>query len=181
MEAREPRAARALRVAVIATDPVRRAGLVAIVTGAGHEIVDTVDRADVVLADAVDVEAGDAAVVSLGSADSGQAGSLPRDAWPAQIDAALRGAAAGLIVRSAVLPRPVFDTYPSEDVPLLTPREIEVLAAIGDGLSNKEVARRFGISPHTVKFHVEALFDKLDVTSRAEAVHKGLKRGLIDL
>jgi DNA-binding CsgD family transcriptional regulator len=63
----------------------------------------------------------------------------------------------------------------------LTPREIEVLAAIGDGLSNKEVARRLGISPHTVKFHVKALFEKLDVTSRAEAVHKGLKRGLIDL
>jgi two-component system, NarL family, nitrate/nitrite response regulator NarL len=181
METQEPRATRALRVAVIATDPVRHAGLVAIVTSAGHEIVDTVDQADVVLADAVDVEAGDAAVVSLGSADLGQAGILPRDAWPAQIDAALRAAAAGLIVRSALLPRPAFGAYPSEDAPLLTPREIEVLAAIDDGLSNKEVALRLGISPHTVKFHVEALFDKLDVTSRAEAVHKGLKRGLIDL
>jgi two-component system, NarL family, nitrate/nitrite response regulator NarL len=182
METQEPRATRALRIAVIAPDPVRRAGLVAIVTGAGHEIVNTVDRADVVLADADGVEAGDAAVVSLGSADLGQAGILSRDASPVQIVAALRGAAAGLIVRSAVLPRPVFGAaYPSEDAPLLTPREIEVLAAIGDGLSNKEVARRLGISPHTVKFHVEALFDKLDVTSRAEAVHKGLKRGLIDL
>jgi hypothetical protein len=77
-----------LRIAVIASDPVRRAGLVAIVTGAGHEIVDTVDRADVVLADAVDVEAGGAAVVALGSADLGQAGILPRDASPAQINAA---------------------------------------------------------------------------------------------
>jgi DNA-binding NarL/FixJ family response regulator len=170
-----------LRIAVIAPDPVRRAGLVAIVTGVGHEIVDTVDRADVVLADAVDVEARDAAVVSLGSADLGQAGILPRDPWPAQIDAALRAAAAGLIVRGAMPAQPAFGTYPSDDVPLLTPREIEVLTAIGDGLSNKEVALRLGISPHTVKFHVEALFDKLDVTSRAEAVHKGLKRGLIDL
>jgi two-component system nitrate/nitrite response regulator NarL len=181
METQEPRATRALRIAVIAPDPVRRAGLVAIVTSAGHQIVDTVDRADVVLADAVNIEAGDAALVSLGSADLGQAGILPKDAWPAQIDAALRAAAAGLIVRSAVLPRPAFGVFPSEDAPLLTPREIEVLAAIGDGLSNKEVASRLGISPHTVKFHVEALFDKLDVTSRAEAVHKGLKRGLIDL
>jgi hypothetical protein len=108
MEGQEPRATRVLRVAVIATDPVRRADLVAIVTGVGHEIVDTVDQADVVLADAVGVEAGDAAVVSLGSADLGQAGILPRDAWPAQIDAALRAAAAGLIVRGAVLPRPAF-------------------------------------------------------------------------
>jgi DNA-binding NarL/FixJ family response regulator len=150
------------------------------VTGAGHEIVDAVGRADVVLADAVEVEAGDAPVVSLGSAEAGQAGILPRDAWPAQIDAALRASAAGLIVRSAV-PPPAFGTYPSEDAPLLTPREIEVLAAIGDGLSNKEAARRLGISQHTVKFHLEALFHKLDVTSRTEAVHRGLKRGLIDL
>ena len=106
---------------------------------------------------------------------------LPRDAWSAQIDAALRAAAAGLIVRGTVLPRPAFGAYPSEDVPLLTPREIKVLAAIGDGLGNKEVALRLRIYPHTVKFHVEALFDKLDMTSRAEAVHKGLKRGPIDL
>ena len=128
MEAQEPRAARALRVAVIATDPVRRAGLVAIMTGAGHEVIDTVDQADVVLAEA-------------------RPASSREDARPAQIDAALRAAAAGLIVRSAVLPRPAFGAYPSEDAPLLTPREIEVLAAIGDGLSNKEVARRLGFSP----------------------------------
>jgi DNA-binding CsgD family transcriptional regulator len=56
-----------------------------------------------------------------------------------------------------------------------------VLAALGDGLRNKEAARRLGISQHTVKFHVESLFRKLDTTSRAEAVHKGLKRGLIEL
>jgi two-component system nitrate/nitrite response regulator NarL len=181
MAAQQHHPAPPLRVAVIAADPVRHAGLVAIVTGAGHEIVDAVGRADVVLADAVDVEAGDAPLVSLGSAEAGQAGILPRDAWPAQIDAALRGAAAGLIVRSAAPPPPAFGAYPSGDAPLLTPREIEVLAAIGDGLSNKEAARRLGISQHTVKFHLEALFHKLDVTSRTEAVHRGLKRGLIDL
>jgi hypothetical protein len=73
----------------------------------GHEIVATADRADVVLADAVDVEAGDAAVVTLGSADLGQAGILPRDASPVQIDAALR-AAAGLIVRGAMPAQPAF-------------------------------------------------------------------------
>jgi two-component system, NarL family, nitrate/nitrite response regulator NarL len=158
MEAQEPRAARALRVAVIATDPVRRAGLVAIMTGAGHEVIDTVDQADVVLAEA-------------------RPASSREDARPAQIDAALRAAVAGLIVRGAVLPRPVFGAYPSEDAPLLTPREIEVLAVIGEQ-GGGATARIF---PHTVKFYIEALFDKLDVTSRAEAVHKGLKRGLIDL
>ncbi|MBW8880853.1 MAG: response regulator transcription factor [Asticcacaulis sp.] len=57
---------------------------------------------------------------------------------------------------------------------LLTPREIEVLTAIGEGCSNKVIARRLGISLHTVKFYVESVFRKLDAHSRAEAVSKGL-------
>ena len=63
--------------------------------------------------------------------------------------------------------------------PLLTPRELEILACLGEGMSNKAVARRLGISAHTVKFHLEAIFAKLGATSRAEAVAKGLRRGLI--
>ena len=55
---------------------------------------------------------------------------------------------------------------------LFTPRELEVLAAIGDGLTNKMIARRLQISPHTVKFHVESLLKKLGARSRAEAVAK---------
>ena len=84
-----------------------------------------------------------------------------------------RGIFPNLTVRENIL----MDTY----VHKRPPREIEVLAAIGDGLSNKEAARRLGISQHTVKFHVESLFRKLDATSRAEAVHKGLRQGLIEL
>jgi DNA-binding CsgD family transcriptional regulator len=48
-------------------------------------------------------------------------------------------------------------------------------------MSNKTVARALGISVHTVKFHLEALFAKLDATSRAEAVAKGLRGGVIEL
>jgi DNA-binding CsgD family transcriptional regulator len=59
---------------------------------------------------------------------------------------------------------------------LLTPRELDVLGAISDGLSNKGMARTLGISLHTVKFHVESLFRKLGVRTRAEAVAKGLER-----
>jgi len=55
---------------------------------------------------------------------------------------------------------------------LFTPRELEVLGAIGDGLTNKLIARRLDISPHTVKFHVESLLRKLGARTRAEAVAK---------
>ena len=55
---------------------------------------------------------------------------------------------------------------------LFTPRELEVLNAIGDGLTNKMIARRLDISPHTVKFHVESLLRKLGARTRAEAVAK---------
>ncbi len=69
----------------------------------------------------------------------------------------------------------------ADDAPLLTPREREILGLLGEGLSNKAMARRLGISVHTVKFHLEALFSKLDATSRAEAVAKGLRGGVIEL
>jgi DNA-binding NarL/FixJ family response regulator len=55
---------------------------------------------------------------------------------------------------------------------LFTPRELEVLGAIGEGFSNKMIARRLDISPHTVKFHVESLLKKLGAHTRAEAVAK---------
>ena len=55
---------------------------------------------------------------------------------------------------------------------LLTPRELDVLAAIADGDTNKAIARRLGISLHTVKFHVESLFRKLGARTRTEALAK---------
>ena len=53
---------------------------------------------------------------------------------------------------------------------------LNLLAAIGDGLGNKAIARKLDISLHTVKFHIESLFRKLGARSRAEAVAKGLAR-----
>jgi len=61
---------------------------------------------------------------------------------------------------------------------LFTPRELEVLGAIGDGLTNKMIARRLDISPHTVKFHVESLLRKLGARTRAEAVAKAREHRL---
>src|SRR5262249_59667371 len=116
-------------------------------------------------------------VPALGAVGAGQAGLLPPQATPAQLDAGLRSVAAGLVVRSEQPSRPGFRAF-GDEAALLTPREVEILALIGDGLGNKEVARRLGISGHTVKFHLESLFRKLAAGSRAEAVHKGLRQGL---
>jgi len=59
---------------------------------------------------------------------------------------------------------------------LLTPREVEVLGAIGEGLTNKAIARKLGISLHTVKFHVESLFRKLGARTRTEALARAAER-----
>ena len=63
----------------------------------------------------------------------------------------------------------------------LTPREHEVLEALGEGLSNKSIAVRLGITEHTVKFHVSAIFSKLGAENRTDAVRRGVRLGLIAL
>jgi two-component system nitrate/nitrite response regulator NarL len=178
--AQRPAERRVLRVAVTAADPVRRTGLAAIVWNAGHVISESSDDADVVLADGAAPGSGPPAV-TLGGDDADQPGLLPRDASADQIDAAIRAVAAGLVVRSAEAPRPAFDAMTEQELNLLTPREVEVLAGIGNGLSNKAIARQLGISQHTVKFHVESLLRKLGAASRAEAVHIGLRQRLIEM
>ena len=70
---------------------------------------------------------------------------------------------------------------PTEDDVLLTPRELEVLTLLAEGLSNKAIARRLGISVHTAKFHVGALMDKLDPVGRTDAVAHAVRRGVIHL
>jgi DNA-binding NarL/FixJ family response regulator len=62
---------------------------------------------------------------------------------------------------------------------VLTNREREILELLADGLGNKQIAARLGISPNTVKTHLEVMFEKLGVSSRAEAVATGVKRGLL--
>jgi DNA-binding CsgD family transcriptional regulator len=63
----------------------------------------------------------------------------------------------------------------------LTPREIEVLALLAEGASNKVIARRLGISVHTAKFHVCSLIDKLDAIGRTDAVAHAARLGVIQL
>ena len=61
----------------------------------------------------------------------------------------------------------------------LTPREIEVVTLLMDGASNKEIARKLDISFHTAKFHVAAILEKLNATTRTEAVTKAARLGIV--
>ena len=63
----------------------------------------------------------------------------------------------------------------------LTARELEVLALLGEGASNKMIARRLGISSHTAKYHVASLLDKLDAVSRTDAVAHAARLGVLHL
>ncbi len=117
---------------------------------------------------------------------SGLRAILPRYATPEEIIAAIQAAATGLV---ALHPE-VFDSMLSRIRPgqqseldpsgqILTPREIEVLRMIADGLGNKEIASKLSISDHTVKFHISSIFAKLGASNRAEAVTLGIRHGLI--
>lgn len=69
-----------------------------------------------------------------------------------------------------------------ESLPVpLTAREKEVLQQMAGGLANKQIALTLGISEHTVKFHLSALYAKLGAASRTEAVKRGIELGLISL
>lgn len=63
--------------------------------------------------------------------------------------------------------------------PVLTQREREILALLADGFGNKQIAARLGISTNTVKTHLELLFEKLDVSTRTEAVTAAARMGLL--
>jgi len=119
---------------------------------------------------------------------SGVRAVLPRQVNPEEIVASVRAAAAGLVVLHSA----IFDsimtvlplsqrTAPDAEHQPLTPREIEVLGMLAEGLGNKTIAWRLGISEHTVKFHIASLFTKLNASSRTEAVTLGIRQGLIML
>jgi DNA-binding NarL/FixJ family response regulator len=109
---------------------------------------------------------------------------LPHHASAEEIVAAIEAVAGGLIVlHPDIIGSLQFMEQPrrsaTEADATLTPREIEVLRMLAEGLANKNIAWRMGISEHTVKFHIASIFTKLNVSSRAEAVAIGMRQGLI--
>lgn len=116
---------------------------------------------------------------------SGVQGILPDDATADEIIGALQTVALGLTVLHPDIATPLLLSLPSTSPisptsPIsLTPREIEVLQMLAEGLGNKAIARRLTISEHTVKFHIGSIFSKLNASSRTEAVILGARQGLI--
>ena len=112
---------------------------------------------------------------------------LPVQVTPAEAFAALIAAGQGLTVLTAAQAESVLNLTPAPNndamllVEHLTPREIEVLRMMGQGVGNKEIADGLGISENTVKFHVASILGKLNAASRTEAVARGIRTGLIPI
>lgn len=173
------------RIALRVADPLRRRHLLRAVAAGpedGAEVLVVALAPGEVLAP--EVRAAEAALLVLTddaalAADPHIQGVLPAAATPSQVAAAAAALAEGLVVRVPGARERSGFAPPELVRPLLTPREVEILALVGQGLSNKAIARRLGISAHTVKYHMESVFAKLAVNSRAEAVTSGLRRGLL--
>jgi two-component system, NarL family, nitrate/nitrite response regulator NarL len=188
-----------IRVLIEASSRVARAGLQALLEEMGGlEIVSDVKDAEVIVRDSearpLPYGRGSrsevaAPVVLLSdeplTARSFQAGVravLAHDAEPAQILAAIQATAAGLVAVTMGL-APVLiaaDATQTEAEPL-TGRELEVLDMLAEGLSNKQIGGRLGISEHTAKFHVNAILAKLRAGTRTEAVTRAIRLGILKI
>jgi DNA-binding NarL/FixJ family response regulator len=113
---------------------------------------------------------------------------LPHGASPAAIAGAARAARAGLVATSRAFAAEALryervgerrGAPPGFEA--LTPRERQVLAAMSNGLGNREIGGALGISAHTAKFHVAQIIAKLQAQSRAHAVAKALRAGFVDV
>ena len=92
---------------------------------------------------------------------------------------ALTAVARGLVVLDPSLAARATTPRSSDPAPDLTPRERQALSLLAEGLPNKTIASRMGISEHTVKFHVNSILGKLGAQSRTEAVTRATRLGLI--
>jgi DNA-binding NarL/FixJ family response regulator len=157
------------RIVIASASPLMADGLAQALAGVAVWEVRTGDLAD--NADAW-VVAGDDLVVRGAHGASAQ---LSADAGAARLRAAVAAVLEGLSVREWPWQDPAADHEP------LTPRELEVFELLAKGLSNREIGGVLGISAHTAKYHVAQILAKVGAATRAEAVHEGLRCGLIGL
>jgi DNA-binding NarL/FixJ family response regulator len=198
----------AVRLLVVGNDPLARAGLAARLAGrsdvaiAGEAAPEEAFAAAAALGAAVllwDVGAGGSAsgvaaagvppAVALSGSESaaaealhaGARGVLFRSASAEAIAAASVAVARGLSVVDPALASEWLRPPVAAPAEGLTPREAEVLGLLAEGLSNKGIAARLGISEHTAKFHVNAILGKLGADSRAAAIVRAARLGLVAL
>ena len=188
-----------LRVAVEATDALVRAALPALLREAGAHVEADPDAraaADVAVWTDGAGTAADGSVPALalvsgdGSAEAawraGARGLLRRDADAGDLLAALAAVARGLVVVDAGLAHALVgerlaEPRRGEPAEALTPREAQTLALLAEGLPNKLVANRLGVTERTARYHVAQILAKLGAQSRTEAVVAGARLGLITL
>lgn len=190
-----------IKVALLTDDPLLRAGLSSLLGELGS--IEVVDRE---LAEVALWDAGNDASLALARMTELRALPFPTVAVvtdPAHSAPALAAGARGVVLRDQVGPGihaalaavrsglTVMDTALAENlVPPprerkgsgeLTDRERQVVQLLTEGLSNKLIADRLGISDHTAKFHVNGVMMKLGASTRTEAVVEAMRRGLIHL
>ncbi len=125
--------------------------------------------------------------ILLRAVEAGAHGFLVKDASADEVLEAIRRVAAGESLVTPALLRHLLGTFTSrhreqpEPPSALTDRELEVLKALGRGLSNEEIARELVISERTVKTHLSRIFSKLQVTGRAQAMLYAVRHGLVQL
>jgi two-component system, NarL family, response regulator YdfI len=207
----------AIKIAVVATSAVRRAGLESIVrshaefqlAGSFGAMTGLVSFArsndlDVIVIDSDSIRdlllepISDAAIVLLTEVSharsisrllrSGVRAILSRESDPDDILSAIYAAYDGLVLLSTATAQSLAGVYGDQPLEIedefseeITSRETDVLRMLAEGLVNKDIAARLGISEHTVKFHISSILDKLGASTRTEAVTLGIRRGLIPI
>jgi two-component system NarL family response regulator len=104
-------------------------------------------------------------------------GSSPRELLEALLSLSQGGAPMSPKIARKVIRE--FQSVTGDDESPLSHREVEILKSIDHGLSYKEIADRFCISPHTVHTHIKNIYEKLQAKGRQEAISKARKKGLI--
>ena len=110
------------------------------------------------------------------SIEEGALGYVQKEAPVEEILGAIRSAMKGDVYMSEDIRR-IYETR--KGAKGLSPRETEVLNAVADGLNNRQIGERLGISENSVKMHLKRIFYKLGADDRTEAVNLALKRGFI--
>ena len=110
--------------------------------------------------------------------DAGASGAIMKSATNGELVSAIRTVAAGKRIIAEDIRR---QSKGNPMIPSLTPRQLEVLNSVSRGFTNREIADQFGISPESVKTHLENIFARIGASSRSEAVAIALRNQLLKI